>query len=307
MTGDCPDNPNVLAPCECKNFNETHKMIYCPEYVELDVVGVFKNLSQALAGKNKQFYHLRFFNKLTEKLPANVFADIEFQDIWISDTRIDKIDENAFNGTKNTLTKLTIDRTPIVDANGTDDNDLFKAIRQLPRLTDLEVTHTLLTEIPDGALQSHPSLIRITLSNNYDMRKIGKHAFSDIKTLFYVTLEESDISFISDEAFSQESAELEFIIRFMGDDEAAYLPEAFQSIKRPVNLHLTQLFPGKGGSNIPLEFHYIPESTYRPFLDQHPMHRIFSMLDSLDCDDKRNDWLRKRSPNQWFDEICHYK
>ncbi|CAG2176278.1 unnamed protein product, partial [Oppiella nova] len=301
LAGECPSDPKILAPCECKPHNETYNYINCAEYVKLDVLGVFKNLSKALEGKTKQFYQLRFSNKLIEYLPANAFADIEFQEVYVSfASNMKRFDANALNGTRNTVTKLIVERSPIVDNNGTDDNDLFKAVRQLPRLKQFELSWSDVTEIPAGSFQSHPTLERLKFYDNLQMTKVGHQAFSQLKNLFYISIETSVINAISAEAFSQESAEREFIVRLDANDKAVLPPEAFQAIKRPVNLHLTK-------DNLsPYDFHYIPESTYKPFLDQHPKHRIFSTLGSGDCSDKRNDWLRDRSPKQWFDENCSY-
>ncbi|CAG2168515.1 unnamed protein product, partial [Oppiella nova] len=161
---------------------------------------------------------------------------------WDYTCRLSRIHRLAFNGTHESLKRLDI-RTPIVDNshNIDGDYDLFKAIHTLESLETLYISDTLLTTIPDSAIQSHTKLVNINFESNPIVR-IGSQAFKHLPHLRNLDIRRNKIHDISDNAFpvndvySDEKLVIDLTANLLSNGTVGKY--AFDAIKRPVDLYL---------------------------------------------------------------------
>ncbi|CAG2181162.1 unnamed protein product, partial [Oppiella nova] len=110
----CPEQ-ELINPCSCDYESKTYTKllrIQCLGDEELDLIRVFKNLSEALEGMGKELDEFYLNNTRITELPQNVFSDIKFAFIRIEEaSRLTRIHRNAFNGTHNSITSLHISNT----------------------------------------------------------------------------------------------------------------------------------------------------------------------------------------------------
>ncbi|CAG2176829.1 unnamed protein product, partial [Oppiella nova] len=197
----CPPNPDIFLPCEClvdPGILPFYRSIYCKGDQPINLTALFQRLSHELKADEKDYLFFMQFNDAVDVLPANVFADITFQNVELDGKKLTKVHRLALNGTQDTLKNLYT-HSPLVDGDG--DWDVFKAINLAANLYYINLAYTNLTKIPDNALQSHPSLQRIDIALSPSLTSIGSNAFKNLTKVESIRIE-GYVKDIGDEAFA---------------------------------------------------------------------------------------------------------
>src|SRR5262249_2297034 len=81
----CPSE-RAISPCSCYTAMK-RSYIVCSSDTDIDLVAIFRNVSKELTGKEKVFERFVLQHKRVTEIPANVFADIQFREIYEDDQR----------------------------------------------------------------------------------------------------------------------------------------------------------------------------------------------------------------------------
>ncbi|CAG2116924.1 unnamed protein product [Medioppia subpectinata] len=289
----CPDATLIKAPCKFVEVANIKCAIECDSGA-LDLVAIFKSLQTSLKAEEKTFVRFVLKNSKITELPANVFADINFDAIIIEDAlSMKKIHQAAFNGGAYRVKRLDIINTPVNEDTITG-GDLFAAIQSLPNLANLRLIKTNLTMISANGIKSMNELMHIYIEQNKALKIIGHNAFVNLPKLKTLEIKDNAIEKILYTAFpintvaSKDPLEIRLIADHLSYD--ALVATTFDAINRPVSLYVTD-----NG------FQYIKQAIFESFVKQNPLNVIIS---DTDCEDTNNDWLRKTYPKQWNDVNC---
>jgi Leucine-rich repeat (LRR) protein len=270
--------------------------IKCGGNENIDLKHIFNELSINLEERQKSFSTFYLNNTAISELPENVFEDITFGQIAISDAySLLRIHMHAFTATNNYLTNFWISNTPL--KNSLPYYDLFTSISLMPHLTGLSIINTSITEIPDNAFRPlsgiQYNLFNVYIENN-KLKRIGNNAFQYWPSLYHMSLSNNTLNYISENVFNFRKLSHVPILSPLrlswynnNFNSSSFEIGAFTKFNKPTLM----LFIGPNDKN---NITYLEKHVFEPFLRDSRFgiqsNRI-EMLSTLDCNDCRNYWL----------------
>jgi Leucine-rich repeat (LRR) protein len=282
---DCP-KPETLKPCFCDS-----SVIYCGGNETLNLKVIFHRISSELAEGKKHFKHFYLTNTSMNELVENTFEDITFEHIRIVNvSNLSLIHTFAFSSLNHSLNRIEISNTSLI--NSPPNYDIFTAMSSMVGLEVLEISHSLIEEIPDNAFRpingQQKNLTVINLYNN-KINRIGDNAFQNLNSLSKLYIEHNKINHISDKALIfGETSENTFILYLFGCllNSSSFAIGAFNNLNRPTWLYLSYR---EDINNIT----YLDQHIFETFLYNNKNNQI--ILNELDCNDCRSFWLFKNA------------
>jgi hypothetical protein len=284
---DCP-KPETLKPCFCDS-----SVIYCGGNETLDLKLIFHRISSELAEGKKHFKHFYLNNTSIKELVENTFEDITFEHIRILNvSNLSLIHKLAFSALNHSLNRIEISNTSLI--NSPPNYDIFTAMSSMVALEVLEISHSLIEEIPDNAFrpingqQNNLSVINLYYNK---INRIGDNAFQNLNSLSKLYIENNKIDHISDKALTfGKTLETEntFIIYLFGCllNSSSFAIGAFNNLNRATWLYLSY-------RQIINNITYLDQHIFEPFLHNNKNNQI--ILNQLDCNDCRSFWLFKNT------------
>nr|XP_053630848.1 uncharacterized protein LOC128687403 [Cherax quadricarinatus] len=240
----CPttvDSKNPLSPCTCVGNSGSlagEISITCPP-------------STATTEQlHDLFTHTDFFttsvfrftlqgSNVSGVLSQELWGDLTFTQVIITDNKINHVDNKAFNNSANTLTLLNLDNNEIsyYVTSGTDD---------LPKLTTLVLKRNRIPIVFTNAF-SYASLTVLDLSSNL-IDTIGKDAFAALDKLQELYLDHNLLTKVDDDCFRffNHKPDNNFLTLDLSFNKISYISEyAFRGLRNvQINLqsnHLTTI------------------------------------------------------------------
>ena len=278
----CGCNERILIePCLCYGQLIDCNNRYDNGYSrELDVV--FGKLSKLLNDTHKTFESVIIDNLNITSLNANTVKDLVFKEKIIIqfNSRLETIDDNAFNGTDSVTTSIVIQYNPRLGL-------VFNLLKRFSNVRDITISNNNITQIPNNALDSkQDKLSYISIAET--LKRIGSRAFSKLVNLNHLKIInyklEDNLDNIDGQAFAFDQASN--ITFYLDIDEGnwnlskALNNKSLSGINRPTLLSLTSL-------------RILPETIFSPFLSEDKRNEIQIKMKTLDCSDCRNGWIKK--------------
>jgi hypothetical protein len=282
---DCP-KPETLKPCFCDS-----SVIYCGGNETLNLKEIFHRISSELEEGKKHFKHLYLNNTSINELVENTFEDITFEHIRIMNaSNLSLIHTLAFSSLNHSLNRIEISNASLI--NSPPNHDIFTAMSSMVGLEVLEISHSLIEEIPDNAFRPINSQQKnLTVINLYynKINRIGDSAFKNLGSLSKLYIEHNKINHISDKALIfGETSENTFILYLFGCllNSSSFAIGAFNNLNRPAWLYFSY-------REIINNITYLDQHIFEPFLYNNKNNEI--ILNQLDCNDCRSFWLFKNA------------
>ena len=278
----CPA-PELIKPCVCED-----NRIMCIKKSDIDLVNIFQTLEKNLTKSEK---HLNIFylrNSFITGLEGNTFKDITFDEIYISNcNQLTKIHVNAFAGT-DLITKSLSFRSN----DAFSDNSIFEVISKFVNLESLYLRDNNIREIPSNAFHKigcyQDKLRKVSLLGN-SIKKIGSRPFSQLRGLEYLTIWNTSIDYIPEDAFEFEEESNQKMTLDIGFNtllkSSSFHQDSFTHFKRPILLGLGY------GEN---QYEYLDEKVFKSFLISNPQNKIDLTDANLVCNNCKNLWLKKQ-------------
>jgi hypothetical protein len=171
-------------------------------------------------------------NQAVKQLDENTFSDFKFKNIVIKNcTKLERIDQEAFNGTKELVTKVYIDLISISDNNK---EEFFEALNSLTNLQELGLFNHSIRTIPPLSFRQ---LFLTKLEIDGPLDNLNNNVFFKLDSLRILKLYDS-IKYIHKHSFSFELAtdktlDIYFDIKFDLIESGT-----FAHIRRPITLNL---------------------------------------------------------------------
>jgi hypothetical protein len=171
-------------------------------------------------------------NQAVRQLDENTFSDFKFKNIVIKNcTKLNRIDQEAFNGTKELVTKVYID---LIDISANNNEEFFEALNTLKNLQELELFNHNIRTIPAQAFRQ---LFLTKLEIDGPLDSLNNNVFFDLDSLRILKLYKS-IKYIHKHSFNFELAtdktlDIYFDIKFDFIERGT-----FAHIQRPITLNL---------------------------------------------------------------------
>ncbi|KAG1663977.1 Leucine-rich repeat transmembrane protein FLRT3 [Nymphon striatum] len=170
----CPP-PESITPCVCKNELYTYHGFYeidCKDKKDLITYkfsDIRENIATAMKGQNPMIF--TFENLKEPKLYDNFFKDIFMLYLIITDSNIEDISDNAFNGNEESLRVLNIGKSNLKKIP-------VGALKNLKLLTTLIMSNSNITTISKLEMEELPSTIEYLNFDGNQINSIGKNAFA---------------------------------------------------------------------------------------------------------------------------------
>jgi hypothetical protein len=171
-------------------------------------------------------------NQAVKQLDENTFSDFKFKNIIIKNcTKLSRIDQEAFNGTNELVTKVYID---LISISGNNNEEFFEALNSLTNLQELELFNHNIRSIP-------PLAFRQTLLNKLELDgpldSLNYNVFFKLNSLRILKLYKS-IKTIHKHSFhfelpTEKTLDIYFDIKFDFIERGT-----FTHIQRPITLNL---------------------------------------------------------------------
>ena len=276
---DCPE-PNLIAPCTCNSISIT-----CSGEEPIELEKIFENLKNKLNEKQKYFYELVINNTVITELTDNMFKDIKFHTIFIHGAHsLRKIHEKAFQGTK-AHTKLFV----LKKCKNFDSLELFDILNSFENIETISISNINLTEIPAHIFKPLKKLYSVAfIGPNFE--RIGEKAFEELRTIRFIDIVNTSISYIPDNIFVFKSSDIRLHIGLFYNqiNGTGFSAGAFANIGRPAKIH----FMGFIDDNDSDRIKFLDKNVFQPFLDANKDNKIVLKYEVLDCNDCRNQWLK---------------
>ncbi len=291
---ECP-KAELLNPCKCSDNS-----IQCGGNGYLDLKHIFWNLSQKLANDEKHFKLIYLNNTAITELEENTFYGLNFDEIYIENApKLKLIHTNAFTTNNLVTKKFRIYNTPV--GNSPPNHNLFLTLSLLSNVEFIDLKNISIEEIPDKAfgpsVQNKLSLFSI---ENSGLKKIGKHAFSHMNNLNYLSLKNNKIEWIRANAFSFDQFSIEKItILLRGNplNGSSFELGAFDDMKRPAVIEF------RWDKDYENQIKFLDKKIFLPFLESNYNNSVNLGDIKLDCDDCQNYWLRNSKIVKRFDYL----
>ena len=280
----CPVSESI-KPCVCAKVLGINSWdIKCGGHSDIDLVNIFQTLEKNLTKTEKHFNRFYLNNTFITELKENTFKDITFDDIIIENcTNLSKIHVNAFNQTDLVTKYLYISGSFKLSSS---DNSIFEVISKFVNLEELQLENNNITEIPSNIFNNQDELEFLTFKGK-SIKKLGPRAFSSLHRLKSIEISYTSIEYIPEYAFEfdQESNQT-IAIRFEGNhllNGSSIHKNSLKNIKRPLYLALDS------------HIEYLEENIFKPLLSENPKNKIQMDYVKFDCNNCKNNWLRKPS------------
>jgi hypothetical protein len=194
----------------------------------------FRQLSALFnATESKDFDEFRLINnQAVKQLDENTFSDFKFKNIVIKNcTKLERIDQEAFNGTKELVTKVHIDLISISDNNK---EEFFEALNSLTNLQELELFNHNIKTIPPLAFRQ---LFLTKLEIDGPLDNLINNVFFDLDSLRILKFYKS-INYIHKHSFSFELATARTLDIYFDIYFDLIETGTFAHIQRPITLNL---------------------------------------------------------------------
>ena len=227
-------------------------------------------------------------NTFITELKENTFKDITFDEITIENCdNLTKIHKNAFIETEFVTKGLYIKENFLLSS---DDNSIFEVFSKFINLEELQLEDNNITEIPSNAFQriiGYQDNLRNLSFSGETIKKIGSRPFSLLNGLTHLTISNTMINYIPEDAFefeegSNQQLTLELYLNHQLNS-SSFHQDSLTHFKRPVLINLG--WPGN-------YFEYLDENIFRKFLSSNPQNKINLVNDLFDCNNCKNLWLK---------------
>jgi hypothetical protein len=294
---ECP-KPELLTPCECAS-----DVISCGGTENINLKDIFNSLSKKLTEERKHFKKFYLNNKAITEIEENIFNDLTFDEIWITEAfNLTLINTNAFNETNFITKRFYVNKTPII--NNPPKYDIFNSVSKMKNLEKLTINETNITEFPSYAFKPingyQNKLISITIGGS-NTKTVNNNTFYNLNSLQYIDIYLSPIHNISipSEAFnfrSESNETISIILDSFLFNGTIIDPNCLQNIKRPVELYYVCGFVHAAKCQIT----YLEKNVFLTFLNSNPKNKIMPYTISaqtlnIDCDNCRSYWITKNT------------
>lgn len=269
-----------MEPCSCHNY-----VISCGGEQEIDLEAMFERLSKKLPKRKKHFDELYINNTVITELGENITKDITFHTIFIDSAQnLKRIDKNAFKGTADNVKVFVLKKCQNFDSL-----ELFDVLNGFPKMETIHVGNTKLTGIPSNAFRTLPNIYSIAFYGE-SIKTIGEKAFHDLKTIRFIDIVNTSLSYIPDNVFVFEKSERKVgICLFYNQLEGnGFSAGALAHIGRPAEFH----FMGHLESENSDKIKFLDQNSFEPFFKADPHNTVVFKYEVLDCNDCRNKWLK---------------
>jgi Leucine-rich repeat (LRR) protein len=273
-----------LRPCFCDA-----DIISCGGTQNIDLNYIFHKISFELRNGNNHFKEFKLNNTGISELKESTFEDITFESIKIEEaSNLSIIHKNAFNVTNIHLKELYISNTSL--KNFPPNNDIFTAISLMPNIESVQITNSLIEEIPDNAFRplngEQTNLTKLYLFGN-KIKRIGNNAFEYLTSLKRLELYSNDINHISDKAFNFLRTSEKHLSIGLNDcllNSSSFQVGAFDHLKRPTIIY----FDYSGDIKVN-KITFLDQHVFQSFLNNNDKNEI--VLTTIDCNDCRSFWF----------------
>jgi len=290
-SGRCPAQDDI-KPCTC-----SEQLIKCYATHEFDLDQVFKAISIGKSEYELSFDTFELSSTKIMKLEDSVFQGIKFKTFkFVSCDQLSCVSPMTFAGMEKSVEKFISTGSSFRwDVSHSEDCNIFKALRHLTSLREVNITGSKINEIPAEAFHDFVSkqsnLVTIDLSQGEggDINKIGKNAFASLQGLKYLDLSSHKINTIDSYGFSFSMASNEKLIINLEHNNITY--KSFANNSLLLNGRTTTL---KLGANPLLQV--LDESVFHEFL-------ISKLSGDQNQIDLRGSPLYCNSKNLWLLEL----
>ena len=136
----CYYGHELFHPCDCSydkyDWGRKFPLLLCNGNINLEEV--FQRFSQKLTPNEKNFSSLHLSHNQIPVLKDNTFKDITFDLIWLDmDSKLTKIEKNAFNGTSTLTSQLLLTGLPLLNFT-----NFFQVASQFSNLHYITITQS---------------------------------------------------------------------------------------------------------------------------------------------------------------------
>ena len=135
----------------------------------LDIV--FAKLSKLLNDTDKKFESLIIDNLNITSLNANTIKDLVLKEMIIIqfNSKLESIDDNAFNGTDSVTTSIVIQYNQRIDS-------VFNLLKKFSNVTDISISYNNVTVIPNNAFDNNQDKLQYICIAE-PLKRIGSRPF----------------------------------------------------------------------------------------------------------------------------------
>ena len=273
----CPKS-SLIDPCSCIldqiDCRVTNK--------DIDLVQIFQTLGKQLPKTGKHFKSFELSNSSITELKENTFSDITFDTIFIHySPKLRSIHRNAFNGTDQVTKLLTIADNPILTSP---DNSIFDVLSKFINAQSIQIFRNNITEIPSNAFKSNQDQMFNLELNGETIKMLGNNSFSKMKSLTTLSIWNTSISNIPENAFEFIEKSNKTFVLYFGDNKylnsSEFHEKSLTKFNRPALIYL-------------FDFRYMNERVLSPFFALNDKNKVEFRYQMIDCSDCRNYWMQK--------------
>ena len=283
---ECPTN-ELLSPCVCF---EDYIGCYGKKVENIDKL--FDKFNRNLRNNRKTFTKFSLIKTNTNEINENIFKEITFNIIYISNNNLTKINTNAFNGTNDKV----IDFYLLYCRVFTDVTNLFDILNQFINIERIYLMDINLKTIPDNAFKQLNQLKEIYI---YDpnVKTLGQNVFIKLNKLENLFIFGNYKNVLKNQLVLSNNSELTLNLRLKCkqiSNESVFENESLSNIGRPTNLKCEpNFFNSIENPKIVNKYYIFDENIFKPYFMANNKNQIVLYDRNEFCNLSENQWIEK--------------